>query len=159
MQATAIPGYPLFPCWGRWGGIETTERGIRKAFLLLPHVQMGQASLKKFSGQSTVEMPLDVAMSEIVNPYNCKVSVVPSLNTDSLKDGGYYIYLLALKPAAVNGGRNGSTPYWDGHLKAFSKSINSFTEFKAYLDAFVSNQTQWNDMQVVDSSDDEQEVS
>lgn len=62
-QSTSIPGYPLFICWGRFGGIEFSERGIRKAFLLLPYVQTGQRPMKKFSGHSTLEQPLDIAMS------------------------------------------------------------------------------------------------
>lgn len=63
MQSTSIPGYPLFICCGRFGGIEFSERGIRKAFLLLPYVQTGQRPMKNFSGHSTWEQPLDIAMS------------------------------------------------------------------------------------------------
>ncbi|MDF0556673.1 hypothetical protein [Kamptonema sp. UHCC 0994] len=46
-----------------------------------------------------LESPLELVLSEVDNPYNCKVKVTPSLNVSALKDGSYYSYLLALKPA------------------------------------------------------------
>lgn len=121
MKTTNIPGYSMFATWGRWGGAEINASGTNKAFLFLPYLQAGPIPLVRVTGRTSIETPLDIVASEgIVNPYNCKVSVTPSLNLSGLKEGDYYAYLLALKPACVGG--SNPVAYWDGWWKAFDSS-------------------------------------
>ena len=121
MKTTKVAGYPVILCWARWGGSELNASGNNKAFLFLPYLQSGQMPLTKYNGITSVETPLDMVMSEIPNPFNCKVGITPSLNISKLIEGEYYSFLLALQPGAVGNGNN-PTPYWDGWIKAAGSS-------------------------------------
>ncbi|MEG3843058.1 hypothetical protein [Microcoleus sp. herbarium14] len=145
MKTTSVAGYPVFIAWGRWGGSELNASGNNKAFLFLPYLQSGQMPLQKFNGATSIETPLDMVMSEVPNPYNCKLGVTPSLNISKLVEGEYYNFVLALKPAAVGNGNN-PTPYWDGWLKAVGNSPSDV--FKEYLALFNLTKTHWTKVKV-----------
>lgn len=152
MKTTNVPGYPVVLAWARWGGSELNASGNNKAFLFLPYLQTGQMPLQKYNGATAVETPLDMVMSEVPNPYNCKVGVTPSLNISKLVEGEYYSFILALKPAAVGNGNN-PTPYWDGWIKAVGASPSDV--FKEYFALFNITKTQWSKLKV--SQDDGEE--
>jgi hypothetical protein len=154
MKTTNVSGYPVTLAWGRWGGSELNASGNNKAFLFLPYLQSGQIPLFKYNGSTSIETPLDMVMSDIPNPYNCKLGVTPSLNISKLVEGEYYSYLLALKPAAVGNGNN-PTPYWDGWLKSVGASPNDV--FKDYFALFNITKTQWAKIKVSRDGDDEEE--
>ena len=143
MKTTNVPGFPLYLCWARWGGSELNASGNNKAFLFLPYLQSGQMPLQKFDDTSSIESPLSMVASGVPNPYNCKLSVTPSLNISHLVEGEFYWFVVSLKPAAVTGGGN-STPYWDGHVKAFGSNINEV--FKDYVALFSSTKAHWQKM-------------
>lgn len=146
MKTTNVAGYPVLLAWGRWGGCEPNASGNIKAFLFLPYLQSGPMPLQKYNGASSIETPLDMVMSEVPNPYNCKVTVTPALNVSRLIEGEYYHFILAVKPAAVGGGNN-PTPYWDGYLKAIGLTPNDV--FKEYFNLFNITKTQWAKMKVI----------
>lgn len=160
MKTTSVAGYPVLIAWGRWGGSELNASGNNKAFLFLPYLQSGQMPLQKYNGSTSVETPLDMVMSEVPNPYNCKLGITPSLNISKLIEGEYYSYVLALKPAAVGNGNN-PTPYWDGWLKAVGNSPSDV--FKEYLALFNLTKTQWGKVKVshqeFEHEDDESNVA
>ena len=145
MQTTNVPGFPLFMCWGRWGGTEANPSGNLKAFLLIPHITLPQAPLIKYNGASAIENPLDIVMGGVVNPYNCKVTVPPAMNVSKLVEGEIYPFTLALKPAAV-GGSGKPTPYWDGYLKSFATSPNE--AYKSVIALYHQTMKDWSDMKV-----------
>jgi hypothetical protein len=155
MKTTKVAGYPVFLCWARWGGSEINASGNIKAFLFLPYLQSGQIPLQKYNGVTSVETPLDMVMSEITNPYNCKVGITPSLNISRLIEGEYYSFILALQPAAVGNGNN-PTPYWDGWIKAVNLSPNDV--FKDYFALLSITKAQWLKLKVSrDENEDESE--
>ena len=155
MKTTNVPGYPVILCWARWGGSELNSSGNNKAFLFLPYLQTGQMPLTKYNGSTSVETPLDMVMSEVANPYNCKVGVTPSLNISKLIEGEYYSFVLALKPAAVGNGNN-PTPYWDGWIKAVGATPSDV--FKDYFALFNITKTQWSKIKVSRDGDEEEEL-
>lgn len=153
MKATSVAGYPVILCWARWGGSELNSSGNNKAFLFLPYLQSGQMPLTKYNGATSVETPLDMVMSEVANPYNCKVGITPSLNISKLIEGEYYSFVLALKPAAVGNGNN-PTPYWDGWIKAVGATPNDV--FKDYFALFNITRNQWAKIKVSRDGDEEE---
>ncbi|MEZ2275449.1 MAG: hypothetical protein ACBR12_01015 [Microcoleus sp.] len=160
MKTTNVVGYPVILAWARWGGSELNASGNNKAFLFLPYLQSGQMPLTKYNGATSVETPLDMVMSEVPNPYNCKVGVTPSLNISRLVEGEYYSFVLAIKPAAVASGGN-TTPYWDGWIKAVGSSPSEV--FKDYFALFNITKTQWAKLKAskheFDDDDDHEEDS
>lgn len=140
MKTTNVPGFPVFLAWGRWGGSELNSSGNNKAFLFLPYLQSSQMPLLKFDDTTSVESPLSMVSSGVPNPYNCKLSVTPSLNISNLVEGEFYCYVLSLKPAAVGGGGN-PTPYWDGSLKAVGVHPNEV--FKDYFGLLGLTKNHW----------------
>lgn len=152
MKTTKVPGYPIFLTWGRWGGSELNASGNNKAFLFLPYLQTGQMALQKYNGATALETPLDMVMSEVDNPYNCKLGVTPSLNISKLIEGEYYNYILALLPAAVGNGNN-PTPYWDGWIKAVGSNPSEL--FKEYMALYAVTKSHWSKIKV--SRDDDEE--
>lgn len=153
MKTTNVAGYPVILCWARWGGSELNASGNNKAFLFLPYLQSGQMPLTKYNGATSVETPLDMVMSEVANPYNCKVGITPSLNISKLIEGEYYSFVLALKPAAVGNGNN-PTPYWDGWIKAVGATPNDV--FKDYFALFNITRNQWAKIKVSRDGDEEE---
>lgn len=153
MKTTKVPGYPIFLTWGRWGGTELTASGNTKAFLFLPYLQTGPMPLQKYNGVSSLETPLDMVMSDVPNPYNCKINVTPSLNVSRLQEGDYYAYIIGLLPAAVSGGGgNNTTPYWDGWLKGFG---SAHSDFKEYFSLFNTTKSHWTKLKKIEDNDDE----
>ena len=152
MKTTNVPGYPIILAWARWGGFEPNSSGNNKAFLFLPYISMGQIPLVKYNGQTAIENPLEMVMSEAVNPYNCKVGITPSLNVSKLIEGEFYSFVLAIKPAAVGNGSN-PIPYWDGWIKAFGASPNDV--FKEYFALFNLTKHQWSKLKT--NNEDQQE--
>lgn len=142
MKTTNVPGYPIYLCWARWGGAELNAAGNNKAFLFLPYLQSGQMPLQKFDDSSSMESPLSIVASGVPNPYNCKLSVTPSLNISQLVEGEFYWFVLSLKPAAVSGGAN-ATPYYDGYIKSFGTNNEVFKDYIALLN---STKTHWQKM-------------
>ena len=49
MNTTSVAGYPVFICWGRWGGSEVNQSGNNKGFIFLPYLQTGQMPLSRYS--------------------------------------------------------------------------------------------------------------
>lgn len=139
MKTTPIAGYPVLPCWAMWVGAEVTDKGVTKATLCLPYVQNSMVAMTKFSGATSLETPLDMVASEIVNPYNCKLGVTPGLDLNKLVSGECYYFLLAIKPAGFNQSGN-VTSYWDGAIKAFGNKANVF---KDYFDLLTTTTAQW----------------
>jgi hypothetical protein len=140
MKTTLIVGYPVFASWAMWVGAETNEKGIVKATLCLPYVQNSMVSMVKFSGATSLETPLDMVASEIVNPYNCKLGVTPGIDIARLVSGECYYFLLAMKPAGFNQSGN-VTSYWDGAIKGVGPKANPV--FKDYFDLFTTTTAQW----------------
>ncbi|HAT77549.1 MAG TPA: hypothetical protein DCS19_12165 [Flavobacterium sp.] len=155
MKTTNVAGYPVILCWARWGGSEPNASGNNKAFLFLPYLQSGQMPLTKYNGATSVETPLDMVMSEVANPYNCKVGITPSLNISKLIEGEYYSFVIALRPAAVGNGNN-PTPYWDGWIKAVGPSPSDV--FKDYFALFNVTKNQWTKIKVSRDDDDDNEI-
>jgi hypothetical protein len=153
MKTTSVSGYPAILCWARWGGSEINSPGNNKAFLFLPYLQSGQMRLTKYNGATSVETPLDMVVSGVPNPYNCKVGVTPSLNISKLIEGEYYSFVLAFRPAAVGGGSS-LTPYWDGWIKAVGPTPNDV--FKDYFGLFNVTRNQWLKNQVSRDEEDEE---
>ena len=140
MKTTLIAGYPVFASWAMWVGAETNEKGVTKASLCLPYVQNAMVAMTKFSGASSLETPLDMVASEIINPYNCKLGVTPGLDIARLVSGEVYYFLLAMKPAGFNQSGN-VTSYWDGAIKGIGPKANPV--FKDYFDLFTTTTAQW----------------
>jgi hypothetical protein len=140
MKTTLITGYPVFASWATWIGAEVNDKGVTKATLCLPYVQNALVAMTKFSGASSLETPLDMIASEIVNPYNCKLTVTPGLDIGRLDPGKSYYFLLALKPAGFIQSGN-VTSYWDGAIKGFGGK--AMTVFKDYFDLFTATAAQW----------------
>lgn len=140
MKTTLIAGYPIFASWAMWIGAETNDKGIVKATLCLPYVQNAMVAMVKYSGVSSLETPLDMVASEIVNPYNCKLSVTPGVDIGQLISGKVYYFLLAMKPAGFNQSGN-VTSYWDGAIKGVGNKASSV--FKDYFDLFAATSAQW----------------
>lgn len=140
MKTTPILGYPVFPCWAMWVGAEVNDKGVTKATLCLPYIQNSMVAMTKFSGATSLETPLDMVASEIVNPYNCKLGVTPGLDIGKLINGECYYFLVAIKPAGFNQSGN-VTSYWDGAIKAVGTKANPV--FKDYFDLFTTTTTQW----------------
>jgi hypothetical protein len=90
MKTTLIAGYPVMACWAMWIGAETNEKGVTKATICLPYLQNSMVAMTKFSGASSLETPLDMVASEIINPYNCKLGVTPGLDLNRLINGKSY---------------------------------------------------------------------
>jgi len=153
MKTTSVSGYPVTLCWARWGGSEINASGNNKAFLFLPYLQSGQMRLTKYNGATSVETPLDMVVSGVPNPYNCKVGVTPSLNISKLIEGEYYSFVLALRPAAVGGGSS-LTPYSDGWIKAVVPTPNDV--FKDYFGLFNVTRNQWLKNQLSRDEEDEE---
>jgi len=146
MKTTNVAGYPLFMMWAAWGGTELAKSGITKAFLLQSYLQRGEMPLNKVTGVSAVESPLDMIATEMPTPYNCKLSVTPTLDISRLKLNEYYAFVVALRPAAMigeTGGRkNGqATPYWDGWIKSVGQDPAEI--YKDLIDQFHLTKNQW----------------
>ncbi len=77
MKTTLIAGYPVVSCWAMWVGAQVNDKGVTKTTLCLRYVQNPLVAMTKFSGATSLETPLDMVASEIVNPYNCKLGVTP----------------------------------------------------------------------------------
>ncbi len=140
MKTTLIVGYPAVSCWAMWVGAEVNDKGVTKATLCLPYFQNSMVAMTKFSGATSLETPLDMVASEIINPYNMKLGVTPGLDIGTLVNGECYYFLLAIKPAGFNQGGN-VTSYWDGAIKAVGSKANPV--FKDYFDLFTTTTTQW----------------
>lgn len=138
MKTTLIAGYPVVSSWAMWVGAEVNDKGVTKATLCLPYLQNSMVAMTKFSGATSLETPLDMVASEIVNPYNCKLGVTPGVDIGKLISGECYYFLLAIKPAGFN--QNGNvTSYWDGAIKGVGIRTNVF---KDYFDLFTTTTTQ-----------------
>ena len=140
MKTTLIVGYPAVSCWAMWVGAEVNDKGVTKATLCLPYFQNSMVAMTKFSGATSLETPLDMVASEIINPYNMKLGVTPGLDIGKLVSGECYYFLLAIKPAGFNPSGN-VTSYWDGAIKAVGTKANPV--FKDYFDLFTTTTTQW----------------
>jgi hypothetical protein len=139
MKTTLIAGYPVFASWGTWIGHETNEKGVTKATLCVPYLQNAMVAMTKFSGATSLETPLDMFASEIINPYNCKLNVTPGIDLNRLVNGKSYYFLLAVKPAGFIQSGN-VTSYWDGAVKAVGDKASIFKE---YFDLLTSTVAQW----------------
>ncbi|HSF74991.1 MAG TPA: hypothetical protein VLA84_14445 [Microcoleus sp.] len=140
MKTTPIAGYPAVCCWAMWVGAEVNDKGVTKATLCLPYFQNSMVAMTKFSGATSLETPLDMVASEIINPYNCKLGVTPGLDLNKLISGEIYYFLLAIKPAGFNQSGN-VTSYWDGAIKAFGNKANPV--FNDYFELFKATAAQW----------------
>ncbi len=140
MRTTPVAGYPVVACWAMWGGAEPNANGVNKAILFLPYLQNPNVALTKFTGNTSLETPLDMVASEVVNPYNCKLGITPSLNISKLVEGEYYHFLIAAKPAGFSQNGN-TTSYWDGSIKAFGTNPNEV--YKDYFGLYASTKAQW----------------
>ena len=146
IKTTNVAGYPLFMFWAAWGATELATSGVTKAFLFLPYLQRGEMPLVKVTGHSAVESPLDMILSEMPTPYNCKVSVSPTLDISRLKANEIYAFVGALRPAAMigetNGRKNGqATPYWDGWIKSVGNDPSEI--YKDLLEQYALTKNQW----------------
>jgi hypothetical protein len=146
MKTTNVAGYPIFMMWAAWGGTELAKSGITKAFLLQSYLQRGEMPLNKITGASAIENPLDMIATEMPTPYNCKLSVTPTLDISRLKVNEYYAFVIALRPAAMigeTGGRkNGqATPYWDGWIKSVGNDPSEV--YKDLIDQYFLTKNQW----------------
>lgn len=146
IKTTNVAGYPLFMFWAVWCATELSNSGVTKAFLFLPYLQRGEMPLIKVTGISAVETPLDMILSGMPIPYNCKVSVSPTLDVSRLKANEIYAFVGALRPAAMigeTGGRkNGqATPYWDGWIKSVGNDPSEI--YKDLLEQYALTKNQW----------------
>jgi len=151
-KTTNVASYPIFLTWGRWGGSELNSSGTNKAFLFLPYLQLGPMPLLKYTGASAMETPLDMVMSGMPNPYNCKATVTPDLNISKLIEGDFYHFILSMKPGAVGNGSN-PTAYWDAYLKAIGSTPNDV--YKEYFSLFNSTKAHWEKLKVSSQYEEE----
>ena len=154
MKTTNVAGFPLFLSWARWGGAEANASGNVKAFLFLPYLQTSQLALLKFDNSSSIESPLNMVASGVPNPYNCKASIVETVNTSFLIVGEFYWFLLSAKPAAMSMGGT-TTPYWDASIKAVGDNINDVA--KEYFTQFSVTKTHWKRMKKTTPAYEEEE--
>ncbi|MCC3575242.1 MAG: hypothetical protein JGK30_25955 [Microcoleus sp. PH2017_40_RAT_O_B] len=154
MKTTNVAGFPLFLTYGRWGGAEANQSGNVKAFLFLPYLQTSPMPLTKFDNTTSIESPLNMVASGVPNPYNCKCSIVPSLNTSFLIEGEFYWFLLSAKPAAMNMGGT-VTPYWDASLKAAGENLNEVA--KDFFAQFALTKGHWKRMKKTTPTYEEEE--
>jgi hypothetical protein len=140
-KSTSIAGYPLFVAWGVWQGTEVNTSGTVKGLIFSSYLQNGTSGLTKFGGASAIENPLDMMVSA-ETPFNCKVSLSNcAVDVASLAQGEFYVFLLALKPAAANiGGK--ITPYWDAHLKYATRKLKD-SQIQSYFKDFYECRQQW----------------
>ena len=80
-----------------WGATELSNSGVTKVFLFSPYLQRGEMPLVKVTGVSAVESPLDMILSEMPTPYNCKLSISPTLDVSRLKLNEVYACVGALR--------------------------------------------------------------
>jgi hypothetical protein len=85
-------------------------------------------------------------LSEMPIPYNCKLSVSPTLDISRLKANEIYAFVGALRPAAMigetNGRKNGqATPYWDGWIKSVGQDPAEI--YKDLIDQYFLTKNQW----------------
>lgn len=154
MKTTNVAGFPLFLTYGRWGGAEANQSGNVKAFLFLPYLQTSPMALTKFDNTTSIESPLNMVASGVPNPYNCKVSIVSTLNTSFLVDGDFYWFLLSAKPAAMNMGGT-VTPYWDASLKAAGENLNEVA--KDFFAQFAITKGHWKRMKKITPAYEEED--
>ena len=154
MKTTNVPGFSLFLTWGRWGGAEANQSGNVKAFLFLPYLQTSPMALTKFDNTTSIESPLNMVASGVPNPYNCKTSIVPSLNTSFLIEGKFYWFLLSAKRAAMNMGGT-VTPYWDASLKAAGENLNEVA--KDFFAQFAVTKGHWKRLKKITPAYEEEE--
>jgi hypothetical protein len=122
-QATKVAGHPLYMTWGFYLGSEVTANGSTKVFLFLPYLPVGSQPIKKFTGASAIESPLEMIMASN-NPYNLKATFPNNLDIRKLVEREFYFFTLAMLPAVVDNKGQKATSYSDCHLKNFGLTPN-----------------------------------
>lgn len=145
-QATKVPGHPLYMTWGFYLGNEVTANQTVKLFLFLPYLPVGSQPIRKISGASAIESPIEMVMSAVNSPYNLKATFPSNLDIRKLTEREFYFFLLAMQPAAVSNKGEKANPYSDAHVKAFSVTPNE--SFKDIFSLFKSTKTDWENMKV-----------
>lgn len=144
-QATKVAGHPLFISWGFYLGSEVTANGSTKVFFFLPYLPVGSQPIRKFTGASAIESPLEMIMASN-NPYNLKATFPNNLDIRKLVERQFYFFSLAMLPAAVNNKGEKASSYFDCHLKSFGVSHTEVCNDIVVL--FKQTLKDWESMQV-----------
>jgi len=144
-QATKVAGHPLYMTWGFYLGSEVTSNGSTKVFLFLPYLPVGSQPIKKFTGASAIESPLEMIMASN-NPYNLKATFPNNLDIRKLVEREFYFFTVAMLPAVVDNKCQKATSYSDCHLKNFGLTPNEVC--KDLFGLFQQTRTDWESMKV-----------
>jgi hypothetical protein len=144
-QATKVAGHPLYISWGFYLGSEVTANGSTKVFFFLPYLPVGSQPIRKITGVSAIESPLEMIMATS-NPYNLKATFPNNLDIRKLVERQFYFFSLAMLPAVVDNKGQKATSYSDCHLKNFGLSPNEVC--KDMFGLFQQTSKDWESMQV-----------
>jgi hypothetical protein len=144
-QATKVAGHPLYISWGFYLGSEVTANGSTKVFFFLPYLPVGSQPIRKITGASAIESPLEMIMATS-NPYNLKATFPNNLDIRKLVERQFYFFSLAMLPAAVSNKGEKANPYSDCHLKSFGLSPNEVC--KDIFALFQQTSKDWESMQL-----------
>lgn len=144
-QASKVAGHPLYMTWGFYLGSEVTANGSTKVFLFLPYLPVGSQPIRKFTGASAIESPLEMIVASN-NPYNLKATFPNNLDIRKLVEREFYFFTLAMLPAVVDNKGQKATSYSDCHLKNFGLTPNEVC--KDLFGLFQQTRTDWESMKV-----------
>jgi hypothetical protein len=144
-QATKLAGYPLYMTWGFYLGSEVTPNGSTKVFFFLPYLPVGSQPIRKFTGASAIESPLEMIVASN-NPYNLKATFPNNIEIRKLVEREFYFFSLVMLPAVVNNKGEKATPYSDCHLKNFGLTPNEVS--KNFFNLFQQTRADWESMKV-----------
>lgn len=144
-QATKVAGHPLYISWGFYLGSEVTANGSTKVFFFLPYLPLGSQPLRKITGASAIESPLEMIMATS-NPYNLKATFPNNLDIRKLVEREFYFFTLAMLPAVVDNKGQKATSYSDCHLKNFGLTANEVC--KDLFALFHQTSKDWESMKV-----------
>ncbi len=149
-QATKVAGHPLYISWGFYLGSEVTANGSTKVFFFLPYLPVGSQPIRKITGASAIESPLEMIMATN-NPYNLKATFPNNLDIRKLVERQFYFFTLAILPAVVDNKGQKATSYSDCHLKNFGSSPNEVC--KDIFASFHQTLKDWEFMQPTKTED------
>jgi len=147
-QASKVAGHPLYMTWGFYLGSEVTANGSTKVFLFLPYLPVGSQPIRKFTGASAIESPLEMIMASN-NPYNLKATFPNNLDIRKLVEREFYFFSLAMLPAVVANKGEKANAYSDCHLKNFGLTPNEVC--KDLFGLFQQTRTDWESMKVTET--------
>ena len=140
LRTYSVQGYPIFFSWGILSAIEIDQdQGRKKAHFLLPNVGTPVVSLES----QWASHPCSLYLSGDVDyPQNLKLRIPNHINSTQLEEGRPYLFMAAIKAAAVGGGNRGgnATGYFDGYLcSIFDARSDDFVLFQKFLTDYLNS--------------------